>query len=181
MSESLNLSDVRPEVRPWVRYWAKYFDILVFSFAFGLLMAVLIPQVLQLSDIILGILILFLWVFFEAFLLNSWGTTPGKWLLKVRMRGENDSKLSFSNALNRGFGAWFKGLALGIPLITLVTMLIGYRNLVKNRTTSWDRENHVIVTHGKVGPLRTVLTVLFFTFVFAFLIWTEIQRRGLTA
>jgi uncharacterized RDD family membrane protein YckC len=157
-------------VRPWIRYWARYIDIFVFSLAFGIFLEIFIPSALELSEIFLTVLILFVWVFAESALLSSWGTTPGKWLLKINIKGQNE-KIDFSSALNRSFAVWLKGLGLGIPIISIFTLISSYNHLAKEGVTIWDKDGHFTVTHKKIGAIRIivaiVVSILFFLLIFS--------------
>ena len=157
--------------RPWIRYWARYIDIVAFSLVFGIFLGIFIPSVLESSNIFLTILILFVWIFAESSLLSSWGTTPGKWLLRINLAGPN-GKPEFSAALNRSFAVWLKGLGLGIPIISLFTLISSYNHLTKEGVTPWDKDGHFTVTHGKIGVIRIIVAIIV-SVIFLFLIFGE--------
>jgi len=157
------------KVRPWVRYWARYLDIVIFSIVFSIFVAIFIPSVLDSSEIFLTILILFVWVFIESILLSNWGTTPGKWILKIQLKDKNGGKPEFAKALNRSFAVWFRGLGFGIPIVTLFTLIVAHNRLTKKGITSWDEEGHFTITHEKIGVVRTIVAVIIFV-VFLFFI-----------
>ncbi len=161
-------SDTISAIRPWVRYWARYLDIVIFSIAFGLFLGIFMPSALDSSDMFLTVLILFAWVFAEATLLSSWGTTPGKWLLKIKLNGSGE-KIDFSSALNRSFAVWFRGLGIGIPIISLFTLISAHNRLKNEGITSWDREGNFTVSHGKVGIIRSIAAIFIFIIFFIFL------------
>jgi hypothetical protein len=48
------------------------------------------------------------------------------------------------------------GLALGIPILYLLTAIRSYDILTKTGRTPWDHEGHFIVSHGNIGPLRAI-------------------------
>lgn len=78
------------QVRPWVRYWARMIDIYSFSIlaflALGLISPSMLKIVLEMPDIFVNMLWVFLWVFVESSFLSILGNTPGKWLLKISLR-----------------------------------------------------------------------------------------------
>jgi uncharacterized RDD family membrane protein YckC len=166
-----------PQVRPWVRYWARMFDILLFSFGVGLLGTDFLPQAfsetgsgetsfwigLETSS---GIGLLFVWVFVEALLLSTFGTTPGKWLFKVRVILPSGSAISYSTALSRSIKVWWRGLGIGLPIVSLITLIVAHGRLIDNGMTSWDREGGFLVTHETFGVMRIMLaTLVFFTLI----------------
>jgi uncharacterized RDD family membrane protein YckC len=159
------------QVRPWVRYWARMFDIYVFSIIVGIVLAMLAPRFLSQgsNEYLLGMVIVFLWVFVEALLISAFGTTPGKWLLKVKIGQTLGEPINFSQALNRSLKVWWRGLGTGFPFATLITLAIQHGRLKNNGITSWDREGDFVIAHEKIGVVRVCATVIFF-FLFFLLI-----------
>jgi hypothetical protein len=166
------------EVRPWVRYWARMIDCwmaaLVLPFLLGMTHPLLAQWLLAFpwSDYLFGALTLFGWVFVEAALLSGWGSTPGKWLLRISVRDSHGQRLTFRAALERTLDIWWRGLALGIPLLSFFTMLLALGTLTRTGVTSWDARGGYVVTHGKIGWLRIVLTVLFAIGLLSILFWS---------
>jgi len=148
------------QIRPWPRWAARNLDFALFSFLVGLIEGLIPQSVLNIPDIALNILIGFFYVFVEPIMLCSWGTTPGKALLKIRLRQQNGSKLSYLQALERSALVWIKGLGLGIRFISLFTLLNSYNVLTKEGKTSWDRDGNFSVSHQVIGPLRIIVIVL---------------------
>ena len=153
-------------VRPWIRFWARYLDIIIFSFASGIFLEIFAPSLLNSSEFFLTILILFVWIFVEATLLSSWGTTPGKWLLRVNLNGSGGGKMDFSGVLNRSFAVWFRGLGLGIPIVSFFTLISAHNYLKKENATSWDRDGNFTVSHGKVGIIRSIVAIIIISILF---------------
>lgn len=171
-SEKKLKNNITVTVHPWIRYWARYIDIIIFSLIFGIFLAIFIPSVLDSSDVFLTIIILFVWIFAESVLLSSWGTTPGKWLLKIKLAWHPNRKPDFSVALNRSFGVWLKGLGLGIPIVSLFTLISSYNHLTKEGITHWDRDGHFTITHGKIGIFRIIVAIIV-SIIFLLLIFSE--------
>ena len=142
------------QIRPWTRFWARLFDIYVFSFIFGLVAVLLFP--LRISDkgqeMLFGMFAVFVWAFVEPVFLASFGTTLGKWLMKINL-SVKDGSVTYSRALTRSLKVWWRGLGIGFPLVALFTMAIGAGRLRKNGVASWDREGGFIVSHERVGWL----------------------------
>ncbi len=145
--------------RPWLRWWARIFDYLLFGFVSAQVVSFMAPQFLELEEIVLAMMVVFVWVFMEALLLSTWGTTPGKWLLKITLRDSSNNILSFNEALKRSFYVWSAGMGIGYPILSFVTLLFGYRTLRTEGMTRWDEAGGLVVTHQKVGIFRAVLTI----------------------
>jgi len=163
---------VRP--RPWVRFWARMIDYSLFTLIFGLVLGSFHLTMMPLQPFF-GILIIFLWVFVETFLIATWGTTPGKWILNTYVRDQNHHRLSFSDALNRSFSVWWIGVGAGLPIVSFITMIVAAVKLSNTGTTSWDRRNKYRIFHGKVGVIRTLIVILFFLCYVYLLSWGRMQ------
>lgn len=156
--------EVQSEVRPWARYWARTFDYALFSIPAGLLLVTTAPRTFAHAggEQLLGLLILFLWVFVEAFLLAVFDTTPGKWLLNTRISHSDGRPMSYSDALGRSLKVWWRGMGAGFPIASVVTMIVGHNRLKRNGITSWDSEGDLCLDHGPIGIARILALILFF-------------------
>ena len=111
----------------------------------------------QLFELVFGLVVVFVWVFIESLFLSSTGTTPGKWLFKTRLIPPSGDKPDYSTALSRSFKVWWRGLGIGFPLASLITLIVAHGNLTKNGTTTWDRDDGFTVVHERIGPLRVIV------------------------
>jgi len=172
------------KVRPWVRFFARYTDYMIGGIILAIILGIVAPDSIFLapnraSEILFTMLIMFIWIFVEAVLLSTWGTTPGKWLLKTTVSSQTGEKLTFSSALNRSFSVWLKGFGMGIPLVSLITLSLAYDKLTHNGITTWDAKGGLMVSHEKIGALRVILTVLLWIgFVFLIVLGTMAEKSG---
>jgi len=148
------------QIRPWVRYWARIIDFSLFCMVAGAVLALVYEPVLDLPETIFGIMLLLLYIVVEPAMLASMGTTPGKALLKIRLRDSNGRKLSYSAALIRSFKVALYGEGLGIPLIALITQINAYNRLTNRGITSWDEAGNFRLTHRIIGAGRMVAVIL---------------------
>jgi uncharacterized RDD family membrane protein YckC len=149
-------------VRPWVRFWARMFDLLFFSVITSFISFIFLPILYNMSEIYFSMLILFVWVFVESILLSTWGTTPGKLFLKIRLKTSEGKKPTFSTAIERSFSVWWSGLGIGFPIVSLFTLSYAHKKLLKDGITSWDRDGGFVVTHMRIGLIRAFIIILFF-------------------
>lgn len=171
-------------VRPWVRFFARGMDYNLVSFSIGfagglgsiigIISQESLDSFLQMPDILLFMLAIFLWIFVEPVFLSTWGTTPGKWLFKTTVRALDGNRLTFSQAFSRSASVWLKGYAIGIPLLSFITLLIAYDNITKNGSASWDKGNFVVL-HEKIGIVRTVLIIFVYIVITLIIISGSIQ------
>ena len=157
------------QARPWVRYWARTIDLMLFSVLVGVLLALVYPAALEINALALAVTIVFLYVFIEPFMLSSWGTTPGKALLNIRLRRIDGTRLNYIDALSRSFNVWIRGCGLGLPIVGILTHITGYTKLSKYGITSWDKDGAFRIDHKILGPGRVIACVATFA-AFSFLI-----------
>lgn len=145
-------------VRPWVRLGAKYIDLLLFSLIFDeMIFFFLGVNSFGAFHAILGLLT---WTLIEPFILTTCGTTLGKWLLRIEIRNIDGSKISYMKALVRSFGIWVNGFGMGIPILSLMTLIFSYARLYKKGITSWDQNGNFIILHQKIGILRIMFVII---------------------
>ena len=152
--------------RPWIRFIGRMFDYAWFALVLGWFLAVFGLSVEQAP---FGIMIIpFLWIFVETLLMGTWGSTPGKWMIATRVKRKDNRKLSFKDAVYRSLSVWWLGLAAGIPIISLVTMVVACVKLSNTGKTTWDRSGEFTVQHQKMGTFRIIGLIIFFLAFF----WT---------
>jgi uncharacterized RDD family membrane protein YckC len=129
-----NTGESVSQVRPWVRYFDRSIDMIILGIVIGFIRLFIDPSANYNSNGV-GFVMLIIWIFIEARMISHSGCTPGKRLLKTKVFDKNNNKLTFAQALKRSFLVWFMGMGLGI--FSLITMIIGFFELRKEKTTSW--------------------------------------------
>lgn len=152
------------DTHPWRRFLARFFDYSLF-FLVLLFSRKIFNGHLPLSHYEYFIPFeFFVWIPFEALFLAFLGKTPGKFFLRIQLRQGKRTKLDFSGALRRSFSVWLRGFGMGIPVLNLLCLLFAYHRLTQNKITSWDREDHIVVTESFVGKWRIYLACLITVF-----------------
>lgn len=174
------VDDVAPfersrEDQGWARWLARSLDALlispfIFIFFFALGLAVefgrLPPEFVTWADNPIAAAIVEVVAFFafmllwEPLFLSNTGTTPGKWLMGVRVRRADGRKVGLFAAYLRFVWAWAVGLGLGIPLVSLICMLIARSKLISDGATAWDEGLKLQVTHAKRHPIVWALVIV---------------------
>jgi uncharacterized RDD family membrane protein YckC len=155
--ESARFSERMRRADPWGRFLGRFVD---YSLFFTLVWAV--GKGLGFSPVRQeGIESLipfeyFAWIPFEAALLAMWATTPGKWLMGIRVK-KRGKRLTFLEALRRASSAWFRGLGMGIPILNFFCLAVAYQRFKLFQITSWDREDHLSVEQRPIPQWRYVL------------------------
>lgn len=161
--------------RPWVRFWARMIDYTLFYLAFLALGSIFFQVSPLFTNTFFWMVLIFLWSFLEAAFLCSSGRTPGKWLLKTSVYTDKHQKLSYGEALSRSFSVWWLGFGAGVPIVSLITMIVAAVKLSNTGVTSWDARGETIVCHEKVGPFRIIMTTIYFALYFCFITWFQMQ------
>ena len=159
----------------WPRYWARMFDVLLWCAVCGFLFGFFAPSFFtalrglpgQSNNQLLGLMLLPVAMFADALCYGVFANTPGKWLCGVRVEALDAQRIPFTVYLRRNFGVYFSGLAMGIGLVALFTLLHNYNKVKAGRLTSWDENATVRANRAYGGALRTTVTaVLYFAILF---------------
>jgi uncharacterized RDD family membrane protein YckC len=149
---------LQPDVpRPWMRFWARMVDYFWFTFALGMIfVALLPPSTIQwlmgetALQMVFNSLSLLLYAPLEAGFLSRFGTTPGRALLRIQIRGLDGALPSYRQALIRSLLVWAKGLGFCfLPILSLATMAWWRIRLMQKGVTSWDETCGTHVQHGQ--------------------------------
>ncbi len=114
---------------PWRRYLARHLD----TSMYGLISAAVLMLLLRISPqsnafaLLEGILTAAIFLGLEPLLLSTWGYTPGKWLLGLRLRDYRGRKLDYFEGLDRSSDLFYRGMGLSIPIANLICMYKSYK------------------------------------------------------
>lgn len=149
---------------PWRRFFARTLDMALYGTLFRLFRALVLGQSnlnRPEGDILaVALMAAVLALALEPVLLHFWGTTPGKWVFRLRLTRDDGQNLSYDHALERTAKVLFFGDCLGLPLAGLVANLLAYRRDRLGRKQPWEREEELYQdTAPKESPvvLRAVL------------------------
>jgi uncharacterized RDD family membrane protein YckC len=154
---------------PWRRYGARFLDILasgglgffVFGFAFAIVAPISADKFFSMFEgpggrfldlfctTIMGCLI-------NAILMATVGTTVGKAIFGIRVRKPDRSGLGFAGSFAREFKVWVFGLGFGVPILTLIAMIVGFNKLKSEGQSSWDK-GHYLVMYRQAGSFQTIM------------------------
>lgn len=156
---------------PWRRYFARMFDTVILGamiwFVLGFVLAAFSTRLyeaffsthgLAKSALLSTMMTFFLMVPLEAVMVGLSGTTVGKWVFGVRITRPNGHAIGVLRAARREAAVLVRGVALGIPLFSLITMIVGYQTLTDAGSASWDNGDWV-VTCREPGTAQTLLSI----------------------
>ncbi len=185
--------------QPWLRFWARMMDYVWFSMLLGMLLNAIVPgeslvrlrealttatpgrALLWMTLLNTGTFAIFIPL--EALWLSRRGTTPGKALLRIQIRGMDGSLPDYSQALLRSALVFVKGVALCLPIVPFFVMSWCRIRLLQLGTTTWDEQTGLRVEHGEPETWRYLVVVVvagFIALVFASSLLAGLQGPGLT-
>ncbi len=136
---------------PWLRFLARMFD---YSLFFMVLWSISSGKIESTSLVPFEY---FLWIPLEAAFLRWVGTSPGKWILGIKLQQGRLQHLDYLTALRRSFHVWFRGLGMGIPFLNVICMLVAFQRLKAFKITTWDRDDHIHISYCRIGKWRILL------------------------
>ena len=84
-------------------------------------------------------LALAVWFVVESLLIGLFGTTPGKWLMGLRVRDARGEAPGLARAFRRSFAVYARGLAFGLAILTPIAILIAGAQTLSKGAAPWDQ------------------------------------------
>ncbi len=150
---------------PWRRLVARLFDA---SLSFGAMAgAVTLAGGMTAGEFLfptetMRVALVLAWALIEAWMVMTWGTTPGKWLLGLNVRRLDGTLPTLGDSVLRSVIGWTVGWGLGIVPFTLIGWIVWYLHYRKTGMAWWDVGRNIMVTMGPLRTGRVVLCALFF-------------------
>lgn len=164
-------TDTQPH--PWRRYLARLFDALVvgsltwflISIAFYMTAPEAADAFFSIFDkpggaILDAMLTLLAMIPATALMIGLTGVSVGKWIFGIKVVTPAGKSIGVIAAFSREIQVWLFGLAAGLPLISLATLLAAYNTLTEDKHAGWDKPAKRIVLHRPMNALQIILIVL---------------------
>lgn len=137
-------------------------DLYVFAILFGMTWESLVPGSLDATtEPVFGVLVTLAWVPVESFFLAMWGATPARALLRMRVvLLDSGNRMNYSQAFGRSANVWVRGIGVGIPVVTMITMIFANYRLYGHGVSSWDEAASTAVLHERIGLVRVFFAIL---------------------
>lgn len=170
--------DTKP--RPWRRYVARMLDVTLFIAITGFFLGIILffhdpiafianLTILDTHTAWVGIAWLAAFIPVEAWMLLKWHTTPGKWATGLRVIRADGRSWTWLAALRRCWEVFWRGMGLGIPIVSFIAMVVGYKQLTSKGRAPWDIEHSFDVACVGMTPPRWLALggmILFLLWVF---------------
>ena len=147
----------RAEVYPWRRYFARVLDLAIVSLPVTALLILCFHMqiddtaIRRFYDVFSAILGGLLLVAVEPLFLHYWGTTPGKWILGIRVERLDGGRLTLDQAYRRSWGVFMAGRGFCLPLASTVCAYLSYRKYTNWEPLSWEGESVLRFRHRHSG------------------------------
>lgn len=158
---------------PWRRYAARMLDMTVFGYvAFSVIAFVYYSVAPYSADqffsifngpggtIIDLVLTTLLGCVLSGAVVGLSGSSLGKLLFGIMVVDRDGNKIGAVKGMQRDLSVYLRGLGLGIPLVSAITIWMAYSKLKETGSTSWDTDNDYIVWHRPSGPGQYLLNVI---------------------
>lgn len=146
----------------WRRYFARMIDTAVVSDGLIIFLFVITHNIRFsfLENIFRVLLEMFILFIVEALLITKFGTTLGKWVLHIQLKSCTEDAINYKRAFRRSFGVYISGVAIGLPIISLLAELNAYDELLDKGSTSWDDKVETKVVFQEINFARGVIATL---------------------
>ena len=175
VSEDGYIREVLPEDRnrndssSWARYFARGIDLTIWT----VLEIIILPEWIITfvnkdsaqgfaAGIVFGLIELLLIIFVEPLFLAKFKTTPGKALLGIKIQHEDGSALSYMEGVRRTLNLAFYGLGLGIPFVSLITMISSYSKYSHGEESVWNVKTGAVIDYRKMSDSRIWIGVIIY-------------------
>ena len=143
------------------RFWARWFDLYLFA---GVWWIVLWATGRDIEATLTNPWVMLFqyvpWFVLETLLLHRFATTPGKWLLGLKVVNHNGTRLDLADASRRSARVLFIGLGFGWGPLSLVCQILAFFNAKHLGRPLWDHAGGHRVTAVPLNPLRITGYVL---------------------
>lgn len=144
----------------WPRYWARQLDLLIWCAICGAALMPIAPSLFVGDgsfDQLRALLVIPFGVALDAVIYAVFRNTPGKWLCGIKVLSATGQRISAWKYFDRNFRVYTFGLAFGIPIIALFTLINCYQRVSSGRLASWDEKLETKVTRTRHGHWRTIV------------------------
>lgn len=145
------------------RFWARWLDLTLYVgvWWFGMWAARQDIEAALLNQWIM--LFRFLpWFIVEILLIHYFATTPGKWLLGMKVLNKDGSKLNLTASTVRALRVLFIGIGFGWDILALFCQTLSYFTAKRLGAPLWDHVgDHKVITKP-LSPISLVVFVFLF-------------------
>lgn len=153
---------------PWERYFARSIDLMIILSVLLTGTYLVLPWISPklaldlyfVDPAAMTLLLLPLGLFINATIITLFGNSLGKAIFAIKAEPvDGRRRFGFAGNLMREFRVWTQGLALGLPLVSLFTLIPAYRAVNRGKPAGYDIGRATVRAHSK-SQLRSTLGIL---------------------
>lgn len=145
------------------RFWARWLDIHVYIALWWLCMWASGRDIeAVLNNLWIMVVQLVPWFVVEAILIHRWGTTPGKWLLGLRVSNVDGTALNLTAATLRSFRILVGGIGFGLFLLALFCQALSFFTARRLGNPLWDHAGGHRVHAAPLVAWRVIAVICIF-------------------
>lgn len=145
------------------RFWARWLDIVIYTAVWWFLMWLTGRNIESLyTSLPVEFTRLIPWFVIEALLIHHFATTPGKWLLGLRVINLDGSRLTLAQSTHRSLRVLFIGIGFALPLVSLFCMGLSAYTTRRVGAPVWDHLGGHGISVTPFVPWRVVAVVALF-------------------
>lgn len=156
----------RPTAGPWSRFWARAIDTSLLCWIIAEVLLRIAPEIasgiIVNGTLIAGTVLLPAAIVLETICLAVFGNSPGKALIGIKVLTSSGQKLSFAGLTQRQFGVYWRGLGLGVPIVSLFTLAAAHKRVSRGGSVAWDESTHSRCVSTGSSTVRTAVVALAF-------------------
>lgn len=158
--------------KPWRRFWARIIDQMIHTIPVALLFGIIAPEfttetLKKYGQFTSNMAYLPFVLILEMLIISMFGSTLGKYLLGVRLSGNDGGRVSFGSSAIRTISLWVKGLAFGFPVVCLFTAAYAADKIKKTSIASWDKDASISVEYSPLSGGKVFVAILLLGGLFA--------------
>jgi hypothetical protein len=170
--------DPQTVATPWRRFWARLLDLLLGGALIGLTVGALRPSLIAEHAVLLNLLTIPGALLIDSLVYTAFGTTPGKAVAGIRVVDDRSGqRLTFRVYFKRNFEVYIFGLGLGVPIISLITLIVSYGRIAHGELSTWDLSAESRVIARSISWVRTWIVATIYLALFAAVMLSETYDR----
>ncbi len=134
-------------IGPWRRYFARMLDISIYTVIWYVFLELVLRVSVFSRQVIWEYVDTFIafgfMLFIEPLMLKLWGTTPGKWILGIRVYAVSSGgsrRLTYAEGLRRTWGVIVRGLGFNVPIYSIWRLWQSRKAVLAGEELPWDEE-----------------------------------------
>lgn len=145
------------------RFWARWLDIYLYVAVWWFLMWLTGRNIESLfTNPMVAMTRLVPWFVIEILLIHRFGTTPGKWLLGLKVTNLDGSHLTLGQSTRRALRVYFIGIGFAIPYVILFCMVLSAFTARRIGAPVWDHVGKHALNSKPLVPWKVVALVFAF-------------------